>query len=142
MTNPAMPRRKVRRLVRQEPPVSVFKPAGVPARELETIVLTVDEYEAIRLADSEGLGQRDACEAMRVSQPTFNRILSSGRMKMATALVKGCVLRIEGGHYLLGDGTGTFECAQCGHIMKRSGKNPTSCPKCGSTDLRWIRRRV
>ncbi|NWF96449.1 MAG: DUF134 domain-containing protein [Candidatus Thorarchaeota archaeon] len=135
-----MPRRKMHRLVEGEPPVSIFKPAGVPARELEEILLEVDEFEAIRLADHIGLDQREACEAMNVSQPTFNRILSSARRKIATAIVKGCVLRIEGGNYVLRDGSGGLECVQCGHFLGPVSCETSSCPKCGSQSLRWTRR--
>ncbi len=98
---PVMPRRKRCRRVRCTPPVTVYKPAGIPARELEEILLTVDEFEAIRLADFEGLDQREASEMMDVSQPTFNRILASARNKIAAALVRGAALRMEGGHYVV-----------------------------------------
>jgi len=136
-----MPRRKMHRVVNREPPVSVFKPAGVPARDLEEILLAVEEFEALRLADYEGLGQRDACEAMNISQPTFNRILGSARKKVSRALVKGCVLRIEGGNYVLDDGTGGLECEACGHMLESSSDEAASCPKCGSAKFRWVRHR-
>ncbi|MEM2142451.1 MAG: DUF134 domain-containing protein [Candidatus Thorarchaeota archaeon] len=97
-----MPRRRRCRLVSRMPPTTVFKPAGVPARCLEEVVLTVDELEALRLSDLEGLDQRDASERMEVSQPTFNRTLNSARQKVATALVNGWMIRIEGGSYVLG----------------------------------------
>ena len=94
-----MPRRKRHRSVHREPPVSVYKPAGIPVRDLDEILITVDEFEAIRLADFEGLSQREACEVMKVSQPTFNRVLSSARSKIAEGIVQGQVLRIEGGNW-------------------------------------------
>jgi predicted DNA-binding protein (UPF0251 family) len=84
-----MPRRKRHRFVHREPTVSVYKPAGVPAKELEEILVTVDEFEAIRLADYEGLNQREACTIMKISQPTFNRILASARNKIAKGIVDG-----------------------------------------------------
>lgn len=135
-----MPRRKIHRLVDSEPPISVFKPAGVPARDLEETLVTVDEFEALRLSDYEGLNQREACDAMKVSQPTFNRILISARKKVSTALVKGYVLRIDGGNYVLGDGSGGLECRVCGHVLEASSEESAPCPKCGSTELRWTRR--
>ena len=109
-----MPRRKRHRLVTKEPTVSVYKPAGIPAKELEEILITIDEFEALRLADFKGMSQRDASAEMHISQPTFNRVLSSARHKVATGLVQGLVLRIEGGRYLLADGTGILECIDCG----------------------------
>lgn len=123
----------------KEPHVSVFKPAGIPAKDLEEILVTIDEYEAIRMADFEGLSQRDASAAMQVSQPTFNRILSSARSKIAKSLVLGSVLRIEGGRYLLADGTGVLECLDCGATVDMSSDNKSVCSECGSMRLRWLR---
>jgi predicted DNA-binding protein (UPF0251 family)/DNA-directed RNA polymerase subunit RPC12/RpoP len=134
-----MPRRKRHRLVTKEPPVSVYKPAGIPAMELEEILITIDEFEALRLADFEGLSQRDASIAMEISQPTFNRVLSSARHKVASGLVQGFVLRIEGGRYRLADGTGILECIDCGASVDMSSEDKNSCQKCGSTRLRWLR---
>jgi uncharacterized protein len=97
-----MPRRPCCRSVAGRPAAAVFRPAGVRACEVREIVLTLDEFEAIRLADLEGLYQEQAAEAMRVSRSTFSRIVESARRKVADALVHGCVLRIEGGPVTLG----------------------------------------
>jgi len=137
--NLCMPRRKRHRFVRGEPPVSVYKPAGIPIKELDEILITVDEFEAIRLADFEGLSQRDACAIMKISQPTFNRILSSARSKIAEGIVLGQVLRIEGGKYVLSDGSGGLLCTECGKRLDMKKDDRNSCPKCGSTKLRWQR---
>lgn len=134
-----MPRKKLHRLVTREPPVSVFKPAGIPAMDLDEILITIDEFEALRLADLEGLSQRDASIEMHISQPTFNRVLSSARHKVAIALVQGYVLRIEGGRYVLTDGSGTLECLDCGAAVDMSAENKSTCPKCGSKKIRWLR---
>jgi predicted DNA-binding protein (UPF0251 family)/DNA-directed RNA polymerase subunit RPC12/RpoP len=134
-----MPRRKRHRLVTKEPPVSVYKPAGIPTRELEEILITIDEFEALRLADFEGLSQRDASTAMHISQPTFNRVLSSARSKVASGIVQGYVIRIEGGRYVLADGTGILECLDCGASVDMSSEDMSTCPACGSTRLRWLR---
>jgi predicted DNA-binding protein (UPF0251 family)/predicted Fe-Mo cluster-binding NifX family protein len=75
----------------------VFKPAGVPTRQLEEVVLSLDGFEAIRLVDLEGLYHEQAAERMRVSRATFGRILDSARRDVAQALIHGKVLRIEGG---------------------------------------------
>jgi predicted DNA-binding protein (UPF0251 family) len=66
-------------------------------RELEEVVLALDEFEALRLADLEGLYQEQAAERMNVSRPTFGRILEAAHRKLADALVHGKALRIEGG---------------------------------------------
>ncbi|MHA1905136.1 MAG: DUF134 domain-containing protein [Candidatus Thorarchaeota archaeon] len=134
-----MARPKRRRKVLKEPPVSVYKPAGIPAMELEEILITVDEFEAIRLADFEEMGQREASDVMHISQPTFNRTLASARRKVARGLVEGCVLRIEGGKYILSDGTGGLECVDCGSSLNMKSADLHTCPKCGSTKLRWAR---
>jgi len=75
----------------------VFHPAGIPVRGLGEIVLTLDEFEAIRLADLEGLYQEQAAERMIVSRPTFGRILAAAHRKVAEALAHGKTLKIEGG---------------------------------------------
>jgi predicted DNA-binding protein (UPF0251 family) len=75
----------------------VFHPAGIPVRGLDGIVLTLDEFEAIRLADLEGLYQEQAAERMIVSRPTFGRILAAAHRKVAEALAHGKTLKIEGG---------------------------------------------
>lgn len=78
-------------------PSRVMKPAGVPARGLEEIILGFDEAEALRLADYEGLYQEAAARSMGVSRQTFGRIVEAARHKVADAILNGKALRIEGG---------------------------------------------
>jgi len=85
------------RWIAGRPIASVFHPAGIPVRGLDGIVLTLDEFEAIRLADLEGLYQEQAAERMIVSRPTFGRILAAAHRKVAEALAHGKTLKIEGG---------------------------------------------
>lgn len=92
MTRPCCCRR-----VAVMPPCGLFKPAGVPCSSLEEIVLAVDEIEAIRLADLEGMYQEQAAGQMNISRQTFGRIIESARRKVARALCGGMALRIEGG---------------------------------------------
>ena len=102
-----MPRPIKFRRVGFNPGAIYFKPVGVPMSNLEEVILTMEEFEAIRLKDFEGLDQTDAAEKMNVSQPTFNRILSSARSKIADALTNGKAIRIEGGNYeFVGGGRG------------------------------------
>jgi predicted DNA-binding protein (UPF0251 family) len=89
--------RRCRRVWR-EPEFSRFAPIG--AKGAETVTLSVDEFEAIRLKDKEGLEQKEAGEKMGVSQPTFHRILESARKKVADAIVDGKKIHIEGGEYM------------------------------------------
>ena len=77
------------RIVTGRPIATVFKPAGVPARHLEWVNLTLDEFEAIRLIDGDGLDQETVAAQMGVSRPTVTRILASGRSKIAHVLTHG-----------------------------------------------------
>ncbi len=130
-----MPRPPKPRRVEFIPQVTVFKPAGVSLRDLEEEVLTVEELEAIRLKDLEGLEQEECAERMQVSRPTFQRVLSSAREKVARAFVEGKAIRFEGGTYRLA--LGQFRCGACSHEFEapfaaaRSGVDP-ACPHCGA----------
>jgi len=70
---------------------------GIPVTELEEVVMALDEFEAMRLADLDGMYQEDAAKQMNVSRPTFSRIIEAAHRKIADALVHGKALRIEGG---------------------------------------------
>lgn len=72
--------------------MKIFKPQGIPARELEAVLLSMDEVEAVRLKNIEGLDQTECAEKMAVSQSTFQRILSSANKKIAEALINGKAL--------------------------------------------------
>ena len=90
-----MPRPFCKRIVNSSPGAEYFKPAGVPMRFLQESLLTLDEFEALRLADFEGLYQDKAAEKMGISRPTFSRTVEAARKKVADALVNGKALRIE-----------------------------------------------
>jgi predicted DNA-binding protein (UPF0251 family) len=81
----------------QLPQTNYYKPRGIPLSVLEEVMLTVDEFEAIRLTDLEGLYQADAAEKMNISRQTLGRILESAHKKIADALVNGKALLIKGG---------------------------------------------
>ncbi len=109
-----MTRPKTPRSINSVPKVGWFKPAGVQLQYLDEIELTLDEVEALRLADFEGQYQELVAEKMNVSRQTVGRILTSARRKVAEALVKGKAIRLEGGQISCeGDG---FCCDKClGH---------------------------
>lgn len=93
-----MPRPYCCRRIAGRPIASVFKPVGIPVVELDEVVMTLDEFEAMRLADFNGLYQEEqAAEQMNVSRTTFSRIIDVAHRKVADALVHGKALRIEGG---------------------------------------------
>ena len=93
----SMPRPVQTRQIDFVPRVVCFKPAGMPRAGLEEVALTLDELEAVRLADLHGLYQEQAAPKMGISRSAFARTLESGRNKIADALVHGKSLRMEGG---------------------------------------------
>ena len=96
-----MPRPRQYRRVGCLPQANYYKPAGIPLAILQHVTLTVDELEAIRLADLQGLYQEHAAEKMNISRQTFGRILESAHKKIADALVNAKALAIEGGSFKL-----------------------------------------
>lgn len=92
-----MPRPRRCRRIWFEPSTTYFKPAGVRMINLSEVVLTLDEFEAVRLKDLEGLEEEAAAKKMGISQPTFNRIVNAARKKIADAIVYGKAIKITGG---------------------------------------------
>jgi len=88
------------RIVRKEPLVRQFSPRGRIGRP-GYIGLKVEEYEAIRLGDQLGLSQKEAAEFMRVSQQTFSRVLKNARKCLAEALIRGLIIKVDGGDFRL-----------------------------------------
>ena len=80
---------------------NVFRPQGIPARNLEEVVLPVEGLETLRLNDLERLDQETAAARMNVSRQTFGRVLAEARQIVAEALVMGKMIRIQGGSYTL-----------------------------------------
>jgi len=89
------------RLVESKPKSNYFKPRGIPLRMLEESVLSLDETEALRLADFLGMSHEEAGRNMGVSRQTFGRIIQSARNKIADAVINGKAINIEGGNYEL-----------------------------------------
>ena len=86
-------RRKKVRYVQKMPKITQFSPRGRPGRPDE-IYLTVDQFEALKLADLQAFDQSEAAIAMGVSRPTFGRILREARKLMADAVVNGKTIKI------------------------------------------------
>ena len=131
-----MPRPQCCRRVAASPRCDLFKPAGVSCASLDEIVLTVDELEAMRLADSEGMYQEQAAEQMNISRQTFGRTVQSARRKVAQALTQGRVLRIEGGAVEVMT-MRRFQCSECRHVwdLPHGTGRPCDCPQCESTNI-------
>lgn len=135
-----MPRPRCRRRIDGAPACLLFKPAGRPAARLEEIVLSLEEFEAIRLADHEGLYQEEAARRMGVSRQTFGRAVAGARAKVARALVLGCALRVAARPECAGGGAlepSGDECpcpGPCGH--EESGQTESG------QDIRPMRGRI
>jgi predicted DNA-binding protein (UPF0251 family) len=128
-----MPRPAKLRCVARLPNASLFKPAGIPASGLQSVRLSLEELEAMRLKDLEELEQEDCARQMRISRPTFHRILESARKKVTDALINGKAIQIEGGSFELAQRL--FRCGNDGHEWNVSfdtmaRKLPLSCPVC------------
>jgi predicted DNA-binding protein (UPF0251 family) len=114
----------------------VFRPAGVPERSLEQVSLSLDELEAVRLADLQGLYQEEAASRMEVSRQTFGNIVASARRKLADCVVNGKALNIAGGVVRLSGERG-FDCRNCHcrwSLPVGTGR-PEGCPACRSSDI-------
>ncbi len=134
-----MARPKNTRKVLDKPGYGVFKPAGVRIAGLDKVNLTIDEYEAVRLADLEGFYQENAAERMNISRQTFGRILDAAHFKIADALVNGKVLKIEGGEITMAEKR-VFKCYSCDHSwdLDFGGGPPSGCPNCKSMNFHRI----
>jgi len=138
-------RPKQYRWIEKIPKVTHFSPDGEIPGEKEPIILTVDELEAIRLADMEGLYQEHAAEKIKVSRQTFGRIIVAAHRKIAEALVLGKSIRIEGGKIMapeqsqgMGAG-GHCICPKCDERIPHQRGIPCQeekCPKCSQKMMR------
>jgi predicted DNA-binding protein (UPF0251 family) len=122
-----LPRRPCCKRVEELPGVTYFKPRAVPMSVLEEVVLSVEEFEALRLAHQEGLYQQEAAERMGVSRATFGRVLDLAHRKVTQVLVEGCALRIEGGSFTT---IGPECCERCPVKAEAAEGQPDPCEAC------------
>jgi len=118
--------------------VSFFKPAGIPVGSLQSVRLSLEELESMRLKDLEGLEQEECARKMCISRPTFHRILESGRKKLTDALINSKAIQIQGGNFELAQRV--FRCGNDGHewnvpFAAMAQKLPLSCPVCLSGNI-------
>ena len=120
-----MPRPKKFRSVCQLPKTISFSPEGLSEFK-EAVILTVEEYETIRLIDKEGLSQEQCSERMQVARTTVQQIYADARKKLADVLVEGLPLRIQGGDYRLcgGDASTCGENTCFKHQFRTSYEKP------------------
>lgn len=128
------------RRIEQVPVSPYFIPSDSKRIGLPENILKLEELEAIRLKDLEGLEQAECAQRMEVSRPTFQRILLSAREKVADSLIYGKMIRIEGGNFTLN--ICPIQCDDCGKVWKESFENleaiksgDYACPDCGSVNL-------
>lgn len=122
------------KLVEETPRSDYYKPRGIPMSELEEVNLTLEELEALRLVDLEGLYQQDAAARMGVSRQTIQRMITTARAKLVGAVLGGKALRIEGGNYVLREGADVYRCGRCGEkLAGKPGKRDREwrCDACG-----------
>jgi len=119
------------------PEITYFKPVGVPLRILDKVCLSVEEAEAIRLKDLEGLEQEECAQRMSISRPTFHRVLESARSKLADALLNGKAIRIEGGNFEMA--MRRFRCINSHEwdvpFEVMVNEPPHSCPTCNTLNI-------
>ena len=129
-----MPRPQYNRIVFEPPLFSDFKPIGATGNDKQKIILTLDEFEAFRLADQQGLTHAMAAEEMEISRSTFSRLIEKARKKVANFLIQGGSLTIEGGsvHFRVN----IIQCKACGHLFRiKFDQQITECPECESTKI-------
>lgn len=131
------PRPKNIRKVDNLPTVAGFRPIRPSRNCKDTVFLHFEEYEAIRLCDYEMMTQQEACVSMQVSRPTLSRIYTNARRKIASALVRGAIIMIEGGTAYTN--SEWFHCQACGLLFNNI--NPAlkpgkmACPICCSEQV-------
>ena len=129
-----MPRPKSDRIVLEPPLFSDFKPIGVRGQDLDQILLTLDEFEAFRLADYKSLSHAEAADEMEISRSTFTRLIEKARKKIADFIIQGKLLTIEGGNIHFRNNI--IRCQNCGHMFKTNINSiVTACPACHSKSL-------
>ena len=89
------PRKPRRCCPTRRPNDHIYKPAGTPLADLETIELDADELEAVSLCDRDDMTQTEAGVEMGISRGTIQRLVSSGRKKIVEALLSGHALIIK-----------------------------------------------
>ncbi len=128
-----MPRPRAIRRIRDQPKTRCFRPENDTNETLKTVEISIDEFEAIRLRDYHDIHQKKSAKLMEISQPTFHRILSSARTKIAQALIEGSIINITGDEFM--NDKNKYQCKQCSFEWSSPHKKYLECPDCGSEDI-------
>lgn len=128
------------RQIENIPVIPYFVPSTSDVTEVPENVLKLEELEAVRLKDLEGLEQSECAEKMGVSRPTFQRILLAAREKITDSLVNGKTIHIEGGNFT--QNICPVRCMTCGKVWRESFENikaikdgDYTCPDCHSNSI-------
>ncbi|MEN8186469.1 MAG: DUF134 domain-containing protein [Bacteroidota bacterium] len=129
-----MPRPKNNRIVYEPPFYTEFKPVGASHKNLEETELSLDEFEAIRLADLVGMSHEEASNEMEISRSTFSRLIVKSRKKIAEFFFQGKLLSVNGGNIHFRKNI--IQCSDCGHMFRINiDTSMTECPECNSKNL-------
>lgn len=127
-----MPRPRKNRKIDFPPKMKGFKPFGIPSCKIESIKLTFEEYESLRLVSYDMLPQDQAAEQMNVSRPTLTRIYNNALKIIAKAFVEGLAIEIDGGNYEFEQDW--FRCKKC-HKLIQGLENHIKCENCHDFNL-------
>jgi len=122
-----MPRPFKCRRVKSPPLMRGYKPFGIKQCHKESITLSFEEFESIRLVTYENKSQHEASTLMQVSRPTITRIYNKAIKKIAEAIVEGKLIEIDGGEYVLDDDW--FRCNKCYKLIQGI-HNHIQCGNC------------
>ncbi|MBY8989517.1 MAG: DUF134 domain-containing protein [Candidatus Lokiarchaeota archaeon] len=134
--------RKTRRKWVKEPPNNIYF-SDIPQNKENYIILTLSEFEAMRLKHYMNLNQQVSAESMGISQPTFSRVLENAHKKTIQALIEGKTLRVYGGNFDFKKpfiGYGCLECNNEWEDVSATKSRKTTCPKCNSSKVYYLLR--
>lgn len=130
-----MPRPAKYRRIDQPPIMKGFMPYGIPACKLETLVISFEEFESLKLVSHEMLPQEEAARRMAISRPTLTRIYNRALRTIAQAFVEGKGIEIRGGNYRMD--SEWFRCRKCHKLIEgvRNHRKCDQCPEFGRNEL-------
>ncbi|MGM0367353.1 MAG: DUF134 domain-containing protein [Actinomycetota bacterium] len=134
-------RPKINKIVNELPLYVLYKPSGVAEENIEVESLTIEEIEALKLKDKQGLDQTEAAKKMGISRSTFQRLLKSARKKLVSSILDGKAIKFEGGNYIPNANIVRTKCGKgYYHFFVKKGDikdadevklSKIKCPKCG-----------
>ena len=134
-----MTRRTKCRTVDFLPETDSFVPEGKSKEVASEYILKIEELEAMRLKDVEGLSQEECADKMNVSRQTFQKIIDTARNKVALALTQGAGIRISGGSFVTKKCK--IQCLDCGHIYEPNFEDDkVTCPACDSRRIQCMQK--